>query len=258
MTSHVTIHTGAGWRCKRCGVSWDQGEEAPEACASLETFVGKAADAVVEFADKIGLTGETFTRGSGDRFHSGGVVKGGDGLRVGEIPAALSPSGFRSIPMGGYHTLAPNSVTISHKDAEEYLADTGQPRDPMKRQVGGMHYRDFPIQPTEFAQKNGYDACSFSILKYLARYRTKNGVEDLRKARHYVEIREAIGVFNIVGTVISMAEFLVRNRIPTADLQSFVRLDAYLRCPIGSTRTISAAALIKEIDALIAAALLTS
>lgn len=228
MSIHSPVTAGSGWYCSRCRASWDQGEDEPADCGvdAIQAIV----DATVELVtgdDAPGFIKETLF---GGRFHTGG----GAALRPGEIPVIMREGGRLPLPLGGYHVAIPQVV------------------DPMARQVGGLHYRDFPVQPTEFAQKNGYDFCSGSILKYLARYRMKNGVEDLQKARHYVEIRESVGVFNVVGTVISMGEFLVKNRIPNADLQAFIRLDAYLRCPIGSARKISAAALIKEIDNLIA------
>lgn len=238
MTEHHAIHTGAGWRCQRCGVSWDQGED-PADCSGDPTkqFVDKLVDDAVEktvgFMQKIGLTGDAFA--NAPRYHAGGVVKG-DAPRI----------------VGGFHSV-PNSMTISYADAENCMADTGQPADPMAVQVGGRHYKDLAIQPTEFAQKNGYDFCSGSILKYLTRHRMKNGVEDLHKARHFVEIRESIGVFNVAGTVISMSTYMLKNAIHTKDTVPLVWLDAYVRAPGPTFRRTAGQWLIKEIDTLIAA-----
>ena len=55
-------------------------------------------------------------------------------------------------------------------------------------QVAGSHYKDFPIQPVEFAQKNGLTFCEASAIKYLCRHRNKNGVEDLKKAKHFIDL----------------------------------------------------------------------
>jgi hypothetical protein len=60
--------------------------------------------------------------------------------------------------------------------------------DPLKTQVGGNHYKDFPIQPIEFIHRNGLSYLVGNIIKYIVRYKLKNGVEDLKKAQHYPEI----------------------------------------------------------------------
>jgi hypothetical protein len=58
----------------------------------------------------------------------------------------------------------------------------------LNKQVGGTHYKDFAIQPVEFIQKNGLGFCEGNAIKYLCRWRAKNGVEDLQKAIHYIEL----------------------------------------------------------------------
>lgn len=55
-------------------------------------------------------------------------------------------------------------------------------------QVGGQHYRDMKIQPIEYILENGLGYCEANVIKYVSRWRHKNGVEDLRKAKHYIEI----------------------------------------------------------------------
>jgi hypothetical protein len=67
---------------------------------------------------------------------------------------------------------------------------------PLSTQVGGSHYKSFTIQPVEFAMRNGYDACIFSAVKYISRHHLKNGIEDLNKARHFLDMR-----FEIMGHV---------------------------------------------------------
>ena len=57
----------------------------------------------------------------------------------------------------------------------------------LKIQVGGDHYKDFPIQPIEFCYKNGLDFLSGNVIKYVCRYKAKKSVDDLRKAIHYIE-----------------------------------------------------------------------
>ena len=49
------------------------------------------------------------------------------------------------------------------------------------------HY-DFVIQPVEFILKNGLGFCEGNVIKYISRWKLKNGRDDLLKARHYIDI----------------------------------------------------------------------
>jgi hypothetical protein len=57
-----------------------------------------------------------------------------------------------------------------------------------KQQIGGSHYRDFAIQPSEFIHKNGIGFLVGNVIKYVCRYKAKNGRQDLEKARHYIDL----------------------------------------------------------------------
>jgi hypothetical protein len=59
---------------------------------------------------------------------------------------------------------------------------------PMGRQEGGDHYSKLPIQPAEYAHRNGLGGLETLALKYITRWRDKNGLKDLRKAIHTLEI----------------------------------------------------------------------
>lgn len=59
---------------------------------------------------------------------------------------------------------------------------------PLEKQVGGNHYKGFVIQPVEFIYKNNIPFIEGNILKYILRYKQKNGIEDLKKARHYLDM----------------------------------------------------------------------
>jgi hypothetical protein len=58
----------------------------------------------------------------------------------------------------------------------------------LDRQVGGGHYKDMAIQPVEFIHRNQIPYLEGNVIKYLCRWRSKNGLEDLRKAVHYIEL----------------------------------------------------------------------
>lgn len=55
-------------------------------------------------------------------------------------------------------------------------------------QVGGDHYKNMAIQPTEYIHANGIGFIAGNIIKYISRYQSKNGMQDLEKAKHYLEI----------------------------------------------------------------------
>lgn len=55
-------------------------------------------------------------------------------------------------------------------------------------QVGGVHYSKYAIQPTEFIHANGIPFIEGNIIKYVMRHRDKNGIEDLKKAKHYLDL----------------------------------------------------------------------
>ena len=44
------------------------------------------------------------------------------------------------------------------------------------------------IQPVEFIERNNLGFCVGNIIKYVCRYKDKNGIEDLKKARHYIDL----------------------------------------------------------------------
>jgi hypothetical protein len=55
-------------------------------------------------------------------------------------------------------------------------------------QVGGNHYKEMAIQPIEFIMKNNIGFMEGNAIKYISRWRSKGGVEDLKKARHYLDM----------------------------------------------------------------------
>lgn len=55
-------------------------------------------------------------------------------------------------------------------------------------QVGGNHYKDMKIQPIEYIHANGLGFLEGNAIKYITRYKSKGGVQDLQKAKHYIEM----------------------------------------------------------------------
>ena len=58
----------------------------------------------------------------------------------------------------------------------------------LNKEVGGNHYKEFRIQPIEFIEGNDLGFSVGNIIKYVCRYKYKNGKEDLLKARHYIDL----------------------------------------------------------------------
>ena len=58
----------------------------------------------------------------------------------------------------------------------------------LDRQVAGNHYKDLPIQPVEYIHANAMGYLEGNVVKYVSRWRKKNGIADLEKAKHYIEL----------------------------------------------------------------------
>lgn len=55
-------------------------------------------------------------------------------------------------------------------------------------QVSGNHYKDLAIQPVEYIYANGIGYFEGNVIKYVSRWRNKNGIKDLEKAKHYIDL----------------------------------------------------------------------
>lgn len=58
----------------------------------------------------------------------------------------------------------------------------------LNEQVGGMHYKKYPIQVVEFCQINELNSIESSIIKYAVRHRDKGGKQDVEKIIHYAKL----------------------------------------------------------------------
>ena len=59
---------------------------------------------------------------------------------------------------------------------------------PLATQVGGQHYKKFKIQPVEYVHANNLGYFEGSVIKYVSRWRDKGGIDDLKKAIHFIEL----------------------------------------------------------------------
>lgn len=60
--------------------------------------------------------------------------------------------------------------------------------DAIEKQVAGEHYLKLPFQPVTYILANNIGYCEGNVIKYVTRWKDKGGVEDLRKARHYLDM----------------------------------------------------------------------
>jgi hypothetical protein len=63
-----------------------------------------------------------------------------------------------------------------------------QPESAFDKQEGGNHYKDLAIQPMTYALENKLNYAQANVVKYVTRYKNKNGIEDLKKAIHTLEL----------------------------------------------------------------------
>lgn len=78
------------------------------------------------------------------------------------------------------------------KEVTDSIAVTPQEDEAMneianRHQVGGTHYKDKLVQPWDAVIMWKMGFFDGNALKYLVRFRDKGGVEDLKKARHYID-----------------------------------------------------------------------
>jgi hypothetical protein len=56
-----------------------------------------------------------------------------------------------------------------------------------EEQVGGEHYRNKAIQPWDYIVSNNLGYLEGCVIKYVSRYKEKGGMQDLKKAAHYLQ-----------------------------------------------------------------------
>ena len=72
-------------------------------------------------------------------------------------------------------------------DIVKELPKPTNPANANATQIGGDHYKGKAVQPWDFIAANELDYFQGNIIKYVTRWRDKSGIQDLRKALHYLE-----------------------------------------------------------------------
>ncbi|WJZ48140.1 nucelotide kinase [Phage DSL-LC05] len=78
------------------------------------------------------------------------------------------------------------TVEVTQEELEEWNKKMTQ--NALEKQVDGNHYKDLPIQPIEYIHANAMGYMEGNVVKYISRWRKKNGMADLEKAKHYIEL----------------------------------------------------------------------
>lgn len=58
----------------------------------------------------------------------------------------------------------------------------------LNEQVGGSHYMHYQMQPIELIVKAELSFIQGNIVKYITRYKEKNGKQDIEKCVHYAQL----------------------------------------------------------------------
>lgn len=66
----------------------------------------------------------------------------------------------------------------------------------LNQQVGGEHYKKLLYQPIMFISKMRLGFSQGCIVKYVSRYKHKNGIEDLKKAIHYCKLAKEVSDYS--------------------------------------------------------------
>jgi hypothetical protein len=89
---------------------------------------------------------------------------------------------------------APTAQAAPVADDAELLAlkASTAPPSPLTVQIGGSHYKNMPIQPLVYSEMNNLSFTEASVVKYVSRWQSKNGIEDLKKARDMLDKKIAL------------------------------------------------------------------
>jgi len=83
-------------------------------------------------------------------------------------------------PRPAIRPATPMDLTATPEEEEAFKAIANT------QQVGGSHYKDKAIQPWDYIASNSLGYLEGNVVKYVSRWREKGGLEDLKKAQHYL------------------------------------------------------------------------
>ena len=81
-----------------------------------------------------------------------------------------------------------NWTTEEEEAMQQMLSKGANGTSALDIQVAGSHYKDLAIQPVEYIHANNIGYFEGNVVKYVSRWKAKNGIKDLEKAKHYIEL----------------------------------------------------------------------
>ena len=75
-----------------------------------------------------------------------------------------------------------------HIEQLKFEDNAEKPASALATQIGGSHYSSMKIQFITYIYANNIGFLEGNVIKYVSRWREKNGIEDLRKASHYLDM----------------------------------------------------------------------
>lgn len=80
--------------------------------------------------------------------------------------------------------LSPDQMAVAERALLGTRASYAGEADPVATPA---HYAHYAIEPLDFVLANRLEYSEGNVIKYVCRWRYKGGVEDLKKARHYLD-----------------------------------------------------------------------
>ena len=114
------------------------------------------------------------------------VKLGGGGSGYGYRASALywpHTDGGGAGDIVAYRLSEQQSMEEAYEQAHKEIGDSA-----LDVQIGGDHYKKCGIQPITYIHANKIGFMEGNAIKYLSRWRDKGGVDDLKKAKHYIEM----------------------------------------------------------------------
>ena len=114
-----------------------------------------------------------------------GVVRGG-------VYVVTDLGGLSTIILEGHGALRFDAGMFELAAGSPVSVPPASPSDPLKTQISGDHYKSLPIQPIEYIHANGIPFAEGCVIKYVSRWKSKGGIRDLEKARHFIDLLIAL------------------------------------------------------------------
>ena len=110
----------------------------------------------------------------------------GMGINKGKVDLKKSYSieGFD----GKHYYIIDDTDGMLYLDKEDFILVEEEDNLASSKQIAGNHYSKLKIQPMKYALDNNLNYAQSNAIKYITRYKDKNGIEDLKKAIHCIEL----------------------------------------------------------------------